>query len=285
MQTRPRPTLRYDHTAIAARDNAPVRDFFLDLLGGVVDWNNWTDADPPTFYGVQTLYEDTMLEIITPGNATSFVNTFLDKYGPGLHHITWKVDALDEFIAGLQERGVPLTGLVRHKGRVVNAFTRPAYSHGVLMQFRPAYEWNQQMGPDNPGKQNLPPPRTPRGRIQATAIAVPDGKEASAFFQSVLGGEITPEHVDASSHVQSLEVGENRLDFYWPLDGDGLAARHLRESGPGMHHLTFKLSKFDEAIEAAQALGVQLKPVNRSLDDVFVLKNNPASTLLRLQRA
>lgn len=286
MSSRPAVGIQYDHTAIAVPANEQPRNFILDLFGGSVLWNNWPDADPPTFLGVQTLYDGTMLEFVAPANPQSFVRTFLDKRGPGLHHITWKIENMDGLVDWMEDEGIPLTGVERRKGIIANAFIRPSASFGVLTQFRPAEKWNDDIErTDHPAKQNLPPPRPARGKIHATAIVASDGESAVSFFQKVLGGELDEVRNEQGSWAQALRIGGTRLDFFWPDEPAGMAARHLSESGSGLHHLSFKLTAFEETLAAAKTLGVQSEPVPGVKDDVYILPNNPTGARFRLGRA
>lgn len=176
------PRVHFDHVAIATQDNALVRDLLLDLFGGTIVEGDWRDNDDaPTFRGVQIDIGGTMIELVQPASPASFLQPFLAKRGPGLHHITWQVDGLDGLVAALERRGVPLTGVLHQHGRIVNAFIRPSASYGVLTQLRPA-EGAARACPALPGS------RPARGQITAVTIAVPDAA-AVAFFQSILGGE------------------------------------------------------------------------------------------------
>jgi catechol 2,3-dioxygenase-like lactoylglutathione lyase family enzyme len=286
MSSRPAVNVQFDHTAIAVPRNEQPRDFILDLFGGRVLWNNWPDTDPPTFLGVQTLYDGTMLEFVAPAHPQSFVQTFLEKRGPGLHHITWKIENMEDLIGWLEEERIPLTGVERRKGIIANAFIRPSASFGVLIQFRPAEKWNDDIErTDHPAKVNVPPPRPSRGRIDATAIVADDGQSAVGFYHSVLGGQLEHVRREQGSWAQALRTGDTRLDFYWPDEHDGMAARHLAQSGPGLHHLAFKLSAYDETLTAAKSLDVQTEPVPGMKDEVYILPNNPTGTRFRLSRA
>lgn len=286
MTTRPDMKIQYDHTAIAVPANDPPREYILDLLGGTVLWNNWPDADPPTFLGVQTLYDETMLELVAPASPTSFVRTFIDKRGPGLHHLTWKVSDMDGLIGWMEQEGIPLTGVDRRGGHLINAFIRPAASFGVLVQFRPSQQWNEDIAnPDHPAKKNLPPPRPVRGKIHSTAIVIQDGKSAVGFYQSVLGGELEDVRNEAGSWLQTLRTGGTRLDFYWPDEPDGMAAEQLRNGGAGLHHITFKVTAYDDVLAAAKNLGSQTEQIPGAKDDVYILPSNPTGARFRLTRA
>jgi methylmalonyl-CoA/ethylmalonyl-CoA epimerase len=77
----------------------------------------------------------TSIELVAPaGNAG--LQRFLDKRGPGLHHVCFEVDDLDGALATLKAAGVPLIDDVPRLGarghRV--AFLHPAATGGVLFE-------------------------------------------------------------------------------------------------------------------------------------------------------
>lgn len=64
------------------------------------------------------------------------VQRFLDKRGPGLHHLAFEVDAIDAALADLAARGVPLVDPAARAGgkgtRI--AFVHPSAFGGVLVE-------------------------------------------------------------------------------------------------------------------------------------------------------
>jgi methylmalonyl-CoA/ethylmalonyl-CoA epimerase len=78
---------------------------------------------------------ETSVELISPrGNAS--LERFLEKRGPGLHHIAVEVEGIDEALALLKGLGVPLIDEVARPGarghRV--AFVHPRATGGVLVE-------------------------------------------------------------------------------------------------------------------------------------------------------
>ena len=71
-----------------------------------------------------------------PGGGNDGLLRFLDKRGPGLHHVCFEVEDLDEALASLKAAGVPLIDEVPRPGarghRV--AFLHPAATGGVLFE-------------------------------------------------------------------------------------------------------------------------------------------------------
>ena len=80
----------------------------------------------------------TSIELVAPaaGAGATGLQRFLDKRGPGLHHVCFEVEDLDEALASLKAAGVPLIDEVPRPGarghRV--AFLHPAATGGVLFE-------------------------------------------------------------------------------------------------------------------------------------------------------
>jgi methylmalonyl-CoA/ethylmalonyl-CoA epimerase len=75
------------------------------------------------------------IELIQP-KGNEGVAKFIEKRGPGLHHIAVEVEGLDEMLAALKERGVALIDqtprIGAHGHRV--AFVHPKATGGVLIE-------------------------------------------------------------------------------------------------------------------------------------------------------
>ena len=78
---------------------------------------------------------DSCVELIAPHGSES-LSRFLQRRGPGLHHIALEIEGLDEALATLKSLGVPLIDETPRKGarghRV--AFVHPKATGGVLVE-------------------------------------------------------------------------------------------------------------------------------------------------------
>lgn len=76
------------------------------------------------------------LELLEPTSTDSVVRKFLDKRGPGIHHICLRVKGIDRILEQLKAKGVRLINeqakLGAHGCRV--AFIHPASTGGVLIE-------------------------------------------------------------------------------------------------------------------------------------------------------
>lgn len=70
---------------------------------------------------------DTRLELVAPTDSTSPIQKFVDKGGNSLHHICFKVEGIEKWLAFFQEQGVGLIDKVPRDGAMGHriAFVRP----------------------------------------------------------------------------------------------------------------------------------------------------------------
>src|SRR5262245_30521249 len=116
---------RFDHVAVAVADRRPARDLLLDVLGGTVIWQEPPGTGRRGFERTSVDVGGTVIEILEPDGPSSFLHRFLNDRGPGLHHLTFRVDDLDALVADLEGRGVRLVDVQRQDGRVVEAYIHP----------------------------------------------------------------------------------------------------------------------------------------------------------------
>jgi methylmalonyl-CoA/ethylmalonyl-CoA epimerase len=79
---------------------------------------------------------DTRIELLEPTEADSAVGKFLEKKGPGVHHIALEVQDIEAALAELKAKGIPLIDQEPRTGvggtRV--AFLHPKGTMGVLLE-------------------------------------------------------------------------------------------------------------------------------------------------------
>jgi methylmalonyl-CoA/ethylmalonyl-CoA epimerase len=125
---------RIDHVAIAVPDIDEALGFFRDALGLEV-----THTDLEEGQGVVVAFMPvgaSEIELIEPVEAESGVARYLQKRGPGMHHICIEVDDLDAALARLQAREVRLIDeqpYIGTGGRRI-AFIHPRSAYGVLVE-------------------------------------------------------------------------------------------------------------------------------------------------------
>lgn len=277
---------KLDHAAVIVRDRNAARDMLLDVLGGTV-----TRDDPATpgargFVRTNITIGESMIEIVDPTQSEGPVKRYLDSKGPGLHHLTIQVDDIEAKIEMLEARGVRFINFDRHEGRIMQAFFHPASCYGVLLQIASKETWRNPDPPDLPGFQNLPPSRPSRGSLHHITIAVHDAHEAVEFFQSFLGGELSPFRDYGPMSGQRIKLDGFQLGITMPNGRDSFLGKFLLERGHGMHQMAFYVPELAEAVAAAEARGLRLQnrtPAEGPVQDVFLHPSNPTGALIRLQ--
>ncbi len=123
-----------DHIAIVVKSINEVRHFYEQALGLKI-----SHIEEIPKRGIKTAFitiGKTKLELIEPLGEHSEVNSFLQKKGPGIHHIAFNASNIHELSANLQEHQVNLTYEEPQNGAHgsrVN-FIHPKSAFGVLFE-------------------------------------------------------------------------------------------------------------------------------------------------------
>ena len=123
-----------DHVGIAVRDIDEALAFYRDALGLDV---RAPEAVPSQHVRVRMVpVGGTSLELLEATGEESTIGRFIDRRGPGLHHITLRVDDLVEALEQLRGRGVRLIDDAPRQGAdgSLIAFVHPSSAHGVLIE-------------------------------------------------------------------------------------------------------------------------------------------------------
>ena len=118
------------HVAVAHDGRGPTEDAVRSLLGPATH-----TEDGPGF--LERMYDAGGCSLQTlEATGDGVVERFLDKRGPGLHHIAFEVDSIEVALANLGAAGVPL---IDHEARAGGMGTRIAFLHpsafgGVLVE-------------------------------------------------------------------------------------------------------------------------------------------------------
>jgi methylmalonyl-CoA/ethylmalonyl-CoA epimerase len=125
-----------DHIGIAVGDLAQALAFYRDALG--------LEVEPPEEVASQRVRAhfvpvgEAALELLEPTSPDSPIAKFIEKRGPGVHHVTLRVDDIREALARLTARGVRLIDASPREGAegALIAFVHPASTHGVLVELK-----------------------------------------------------------------------------------------------------------------------------------------------------
>jgi methylmalonyl-CoA epimerase len=129
-----------EHIGIAVDDVNASLSFFRDALG--LDVEAPEDVPSQLVRAQYVRSGPTSLELLQATAPGSPIARFLAKRGPGLHHITLRVDDMASALAALRQHGVRLIDEEPRRGAegALVAFVHPSSAHGVLVELaeRPA---------------------------------------------------------------------------------------------------------------------------------------------------
>jgi methylmalonyl-CoA epimerase len=125
-----------DHVGIAVRDLNESLAFFRDALGLEVE-----ESEEVPLQRVRAQFLSTgpsSLELLQATSADSAIARFIDRHGPGLHHITLRVEDIRAALRQLRERHVRLVDEEPKPGAEGSlvAFIHPSSAHGVLVELK-----------------------------------------------------------------------------------------------------------------------------------------------------
>jgi hypothetical protein len=228
--------IRFDHLAIAAERWADLFPRYVGELGGRFA----SGGRSPGFAPAQLAYRNgTRLELLEPNavEQNDFLRRFLDRSGPGPHHLTFKVPDLDAALAAAEGAGLHPIGVDRSDPHWQEAFLHPREALGVVVQLAqtPGDHWET---PRPPGVPLPPEGRTAAFVHVAHAVAALD--EGLALFSELLGGRTGAEGRGRGHRFVDLEFeGPLRLRLLAPdSEGSGLWPLLAGRRGK-VHHLAF----------------------------------------------
>lgn len=123
---------RIAHIGIAVRGLDAILPFYRDILG--MSEAPLGDADGARIAGVAA--GESLVELLESQVAGSPIARFVDKHGPGIHHVCFCVDDLDGTLARAKAAGVTLIDeqpRVGAEGKRI-AFLHPKSTGGVLIE-------------------------------------------------------------------------------------------------------------------------------------------------------
>lgn len=125
-----------DHIGIAVGDLGAALAFFRDVLGLHVEVPDEVASQRVRAHFLHM--GPSSLELLEATSPDSTIAKFVERRGPGLHHVALRVEDIDAALAYLASRGVRLIDAAARRGaegaRV--AFIHPAATHGVLVELK-----------------------------------------------------------------------------------------------------------------------------------------------------
>ncbi len=123
-----------DHVGIAVGDLAKALAFYRDALGLEIGAPEEVASQRVRAHFVPL--GETAIELLEATAADSPIAKHLDRRGPGLHHVTLRVEDIHAALAELKARGVRLVDEIPRPGAhgSLVAFIHPSAAHGVLVE-------------------------------------------------------------------------------------------------------------------------------------------------------
>ncbi len=135
---------KLNHVSIAVADIDEALRFYRDVLG--LEVTRRLRLEDRELEVAFIKVGDTELELIKPLTDDSTVARFLDRRGPGLHHLCFEVDDVVASMQELTDRGAQFVETEPHPGAVgMVSFIHPGSTNGVLVEI------NQPGEPAPPG--------------------------------------------------------------------------------------------------------------------------------------
>lgn len=254
------PQLQVDHVSIAVPEADAALAFFRQHFPIEMGWAkrpgyagdfNWCDFYLGHF----------KLELIESTRAGSFVDRFLAKRGPGLHHWSLEAVQLAPLIERMETGGLRIVDKYDAGNGECTAFISPRSAHGVLVQF-----WQvAQLSPQRP-RHAVPfvlrSGATVHMSVDHLSLAVRDIDATLAFFRRYFPFRLRrPAHPgwDGTFLVASFYVNEYKVELIQNIPGkSGFVERFIERRGEGMHHISIDLDALDPYVDQLEAAGVRV---------------------------
>ena len=126
--------MKIDHIGIATRGLQSATDFWRETLGaGAVATEEVAEQQVRV---AMLPVGESHIELLEATSAESPIAKFIDKRGPGIHHIALRVDDIHAELARLKESGARLIDETPRLGAggCLVAFVHPSAANGVLLE-------------------------------------------------------------------------------------------------------------------------------------------------------
>lgn len=125
---------RIDHVAILVSDLEATLGFWKDALG--MDLTHIEDVPAEKSMVAFLPVGGSEIELVKPTTDDSGLAKYLEKRGPGMHHICLEVDDIEGMLAQLKEKGVQLINETAKEGLGGRkyAFIHPKSANGVMVE-------------------------------------------------------------------------------------------------------------------------------------------------------
>lgn len=235
-----------DHVALAFEDRTPGQARYAGLLGG--EWVGG-GADPG-FWSEQVRFANGMkVELLEPLNIdeNDFLRRFLDRNGPGPHHLTFKVTDLASALGHVTDAGYRPVSVNLDNEHWKEAFLHPKDAPGVVVQLAQSSgdgDWGV------PIPEGYPTPAGAPATLERVTHAVATLDVGLRLFRDLLAGdEVGRGSDEAGRWVELGWQGPGRIRLVEPTSPTSPIARWIGDRAGRVHHLAFSLPGAGDAHE------------------------------------
>ena len=118
--------------------------------------------------------------------------------------------------------------------------------------------------------------------IEHIGITVTSIEESKKYYEEVLGLTCykIEEVADQKVKTAFFMIGQTKIELLEPTDPESPVAKFLEKKGPGIHHIAYAVENIDQALQDAEAKGVQLidKKGRKGADGMTIGFLHPKST-------
>src|SRR6478752_9760126 len=125
-----------DHVGIAVKDLSAALAFYRDALGLEIEAPEEVASQRVRAHFIPV--GESSIELLEATASDSAIAKFVEKRGPGIHHITLRVGDIRAVLDQLKARGVRLVDQEPRPGAEGSlvAFIHPSAAHGVLVELK-----------------------------------------------------------------------------------------------------------------------------------------------------
>ncbi len=125
---------KIDHVALVVGDINEALGFWQDALGIELEHQEEVPREKSAIAFLPV--GDSEIELVQPTSGDSGIANYLEKRGPGMHHICLEVDNIEEMLLKLKEKEIRLIHdqpVIADSGKKY-AFIHPKAAFGVLVE-------------------------------------------------------------------------------------------------------------------------------------------------------
>src|ERR1700730_6873254 len=125
-----------DHIGIAVKELSAALAFYRDALGLEIEAPEEVASQHVRAHFVPV--GESKLELLEATDRESAIAKYVEKRGPGLHHMTLRVEDIHAAVAQLKSRGVRMVDEQARPGAegATIALIHPSSAHGVLIELK-----------------------------------------------------------------------------------------------------------------------------------------------------